>query len=164
MYNRAKHHPAFKKAVSGSAGTSDMREAMEIFKEWLDVTYPAGKAALRAEGFKPLMSKKCVERYLGTIEGSEGVSEMAKKFATVYVNLPKGKKLGNVLVDDSKPTEADWERRRYDALNALVPAGKEGSKEEWKLSELWKDDRSVSEGHLEMIAWGWSPVGEGKLP
>lgn len=37
MFNRAKHHPAMKKAVEGSAGTADIRAAMEVFREWLDV-------------------------------------------------------------------------------------------------------------------------------
>ena len=141
-----------------------MREAMEVFREWLDVTYPAAKDALRAGGFKPLLSKKTVEKYLPQIENSKSVSEDAKRFATVYAELPKGKKLGNVLVDDSKPMEHDWEARRYVALDRLVPEGKEPGEKEWKLSELWNDDRQLSDQHLEMVAWAWSPGAEGKLP
>ena len=68
MYNRAKHHPAMKKKIEGSAGTADMRQAMEVFKNWLDVTYPAEREGLRAGGFKPLLSKKVMERYLEKIE------------------------------------------------------------------------------------------------
>lgn len=164
MYHRAKHHPAMKKAVGGAASTQGMREAMEVFRTWLDETYPAAKESLRAGGFKPMLSKKVVERYLERIEGSKVVSEDAKAFAKVYVNLPKGKKLGNVLVDDSRPMEQDWEARRYAALDGLVPAGKEGGEKEWKLSELWNDDRDVADQHLELVAWAWSPVAESKLP
>ena len=164
MYHRAKHHPSMRKAAPGAASTQPMREAMEVFREWLDVTYPAAKDALRAGGFKPLLSKKTVEKYLPRIENSKSVSEDAKRFATVYAELPKGKKLGNVLVDDSKPMEHDWEARRYVALECLVPEGKEAGEKEWKLSELWNDDRQLSDQHLEMVAWAWSPGAEGKLP
>lgn len=164
MYHRAKHHPAMKKAADGAASTQGMREAMEVFRTWLDETYPAAKDDLRAGGFKPLLSKKVMERYLERIEGSSSVSADAKAFAKVYVNLPKGKKLGNVLVDDSKPMEQDWEARRYEALASLVPAGKEGGEKEWKLSELWNDDRKMTDQHLELVAWAWSPVAESKLP
>lgn len=164
MYNRAKHHPAMKKkSAESSDSTADMRAAMEVFKEWLDVTYPAEREALRAGGFKPLLSKKVVERYLEKIKASKKVSDDAKQFAKTYCSLGKGKRLGNVLVDDSKPAELDWERKRYEALDGLVPKGKEAEKE-WKMSELWTDEREVAEGHLELVAWAWSPVAESKLP
>jgi hypothetical protein len=184
MYNRAKHHPAMKKAVKGSAGTADMQAAMDVFKEWLDVTYPAEKDSLRAGGFKPLLSKKTVQRYLSDIEANKSVEAQAKSFAKMYAELPRGKKLGNVLVDDSKPAEPDCEslsstmlccisvdffdslgeRARYQSLYKLVPKGKEDDADAWKLSELWTDDRNVSAQHLQLIAWGWSPVAESKLP
>ena len=105
-----------------------------------------------------------MERYLPQIEGSKKVSDNAKRFAKVYAALPKGKKLGNVLVDHSKPEEPDWERERYTALDSLVLADKEGNEDGWKLSELWTDDREVTSQHLELVAWAWSPVKESKLP
>lgn len=168
MYNRAKHHPAMKRkrnnsTEDASASTSDMQAAMEIFREWLDVTYPAERSALRAGGFKPLLSKKTVEKYLPNIQASKKISAEAKQFAQLYCSLGKGKRLGNVLVDDSKPTEPDWERRRYEVLDKLVPKGKE-KEDGWKMSELWTEEKDVTEGHLELIAWAWSPVKEGKLP
>lgn len=163
MYNRAKHHPAMKKAAPGAASTKDMREAMDVFKHWIDVTYPAEKDALRAGGFKPLLSKRVVEKYLPRIEESDSIGAVAKQFARMYAALPKGKKLGNVLVDSSKPTEQDWEAKRYSALDLLVTEGKEESEGNWKLSELWRDDRELSATHLELVAWAWSPVAESKL-
>lgn len=162
MYNRAKHHPAMKKAVEGSASTADMQAAMSIFRHWLDVTYPAERDALRAGGFKPLLSKKVVEKYLERIRESAAVDVMGKRFAGVYCGLGKGKKLGNVLVDEGRPEEADWERTRYAALDGLVPEGWEGEVEEWE-GELWSEEGDVSERHLGLIAWGWSPVAERKL-
>ncbi|KAK4502042.1 hypothetical protein PRZ48_007853 [Zasmidium cellare] len=158
MYNRAKHHPAMKKAVEGSAGTSDMRAAMDVFRHWLDVTYPAERDALRAGGFKPLLSKKTVGKYLDRILEGKAVDDLGKQFAKMYCELPKGKKLGNVLVDDSKPEEADWERIRYDVLNELVPEGREESQD-----ESWSSKDKVGDVHLGFIAWAWSPVPERKL-
>ena len=137
---------------------------MEVFKHWLDVTYPAEKDAQRAGGFKPLLSKQVVQKYLLLIEKNSRMADDAKKFANVYAELPKGKKLGNVLVDNAKPMEHDWEARRYSKLDSLVPNGKEAGEKEWKLSELWNDDRQPSDAHLELIAWAWSPVSESKLP
>lgn len=161
MYNRAKHHPAMKKAVEGSASTSDMRAAMDVFRQWLDVTYPAERDALRLGGFKPLLKKEVVGRYLERIRESGSVDLMGKRFAEVYCGLPKRKKLGNVLVDDSKPEEPDWERKRYEALNELVEEGKEV----WEDGKLWSGESEgvVSEDHLGLIAWAWSPVAERKL-
>jgi len=165
MYNRAKHHPSMKKTkTDGGAGTADMRAAMDVFRTWLDETYPAGRDALRAGGFKPLLSKKAIQRYLPQIEASDDVSDYARAFAQMYATLPKGKRLGNVLIDDSKPTEPDWERKRYEALDQLVPTGKEDGADAWKLSELWTDEREVSAQHLELIAWAWTPTAETKLP
>ena len=163
MYHRAKHHPAMKQKTEGSAGTSDMRAAMDIFRKWLDVTYPEARDAQRAGGFKPLLSKACVERYLQQIESSEDVEDDAKVFANKYVSLAKGKKLGNVLMDDSKPTEADLDRKRYDALDGLISSEKQ-SVQAWDADELWVDKQNVTGQHLRLIAWAWSPVKEAKLP
>jgi len=171
MYHRAKHHPAMKKAgqneeKGGEDSTKDMKEAMAVFREWLDDTYPATKASMRGDGgFKPLLSKKIVEKYLERIEGSKNVGKEGKTFAKTYVELGKGKRLGNVLVEDSKPAEPDWEARRYSVLCDMVPEGKEEAGK-WDDEELWADDgkKEVSEEHLEMIAWAWSPMQERKLP
>ncbi|KAF2487533.1 hypothetical protein BDY17DRAFT_306907 [Neohortaea acidophila] len=162
MYHRAKHHPSMKKKVEGSAGLKDMDEAMAVFKHWLDVTYPEQKESLRRDGFKPLLSKECVERYLARIVGAD-LSDNARKFAEVYAKLPKGKRLANTLVDDKKPKEADWERLRYDCLDNLVPTDKESGAASWDSNELWSQDGQPTSQHLELIAWAWSPVSEAKL-
>ncbi|KAM3415436.1 hypothetical protein BST61_g8958 [Cercospora zeina] len=165
MFNRAKHHPSMKKAAEGSASTADMRAAMDVFRKWLDVTYPEAQVSLRAGGFKPLLPKNVVERHLSRLQDSSTVSEKAKQFANVYCQLPKGKKLGNVLVDDSKPMEPDWERTRYTELDRLLPFGaaKEDGPEAWKLSGLWNEDGTLSDEHLHLIAWAWSPVSDKRL-
>ncbi|RMY96860.1 hypothetical protein D0864_05026, partial [Hortaea werneckii] len=153
MFHRASHHPAMKKpatsssssgSAGGGGGTSQqgMKDAMAIFRHWLDETYPAAKSSLRAQGFKPLLSKHLVENFLPRILSSSSSSSSssglndnnadvdedadARAFAQRYVNLPKGKRLGNVLLDDGDPTGLDWEARRYRALCELVPEGKEG--------------------------------------
>ncbi|KAI6880341.1 hypothetical protein KC318_g7349 [Hortaea werneckii] len=201
MFHRASHHPAMKKtststtttsssSSSGSGGNSNnqqgMRDAISIFRHWLDDTYLAAKSALRAGGFKPLLSKPLVEKYLPLILSSSSSSGLkddddAKAFAQRYINLAKGKRLGNVLLDDADPTGLDWEGRRYRALCGLVPEGKEGV-EGWGEGELWEDgdgdegdgrsgggtkgkgsSKKVSNRHLQLIAWAWSPVAERKL-
>ena len=95
-------------------------------------------------------------------EGVKGMEE-AKQFAERYVALAVGKRLGNVLVDDAKPEESDWERRRYDMLSELVGEEKEDTKG-WEDRELWDSERKVTDKHLKLIGWAWSPIGERKLP
>ncbi|KAI7343685.1 hypothetical protein KC320_g9176 [Hortaea werneckii] len=209
MFHRASHHPAMKKqqpapsssgSVRGGDGNSQqgMKAAMSIFRHWLDETYPAAKSSLRAQGFKPLLSKDLVEKFLPRILSSSSSSSEsglpaddetdadaaadaaadARTFAQRYVHLPKGKRLGNVLLEDSDPTGLDWEGRRYRALCELVPEGKE-KETGWGVGELWDDHvdgggedgvgagkkgkKKVSDRHLRLIAWAWSPVGERKL-
>lgn len=174
---------------------------MSIFRTWLDTTYPTLQTSLRAQGFKPLLSKSVVNIYLSQIQAASPPpnnnsnnsnnnnnsktpsdnhnnnknKHMNSKFAEIYTNLPKGKKLGNVLVDESQPGEADWEIRRYQALDRIVPEGMEVEEEKEKEEEeeeakrrswkelLWDEEGKVSEWHLSMIAWAWSPVSERKL-
>ncbi|RMY67218.1 hypothetical protein D0863_07927 [Hortaea werneckii] len=207
MFHRASHHPAMKKpstSSSSGSGSGDgnsqqgMKAAMAIFRHWLDETYPAAKSSLRAQGFKPLLSKDLVEKFLPRILSSSSSSSEAvgpaddvdadadadaRTFAQRYAHLPKGKRLGNVLLDDSDPTGLDWEGRRYRALCELVPEGKE-KEIGWRVGELWDDHvdgggedgggedgvgagkkgkKKVSDRHLRLIAWAWSPVGERKL-
>lgn len=78
-------------------------------------------------------------------------------------------------MDESKPSEADWEIMRYQALNRIVPEGMEMEEEEGeeeggeegkrsRKELLWDEEgKKVSELHLSMIAWAWSPVSERKL-
>lgn len=156
MYHRAAHHPSMKRA---GADTSGMQEAMGIFRAWLDETYPAQKGKLRGGGFKPLLGREVVERYVARIMGE--VEGEGRTFAGVYVGLGKGKRLANVLVDEAQPGGRDWEVARYEALDGLVGEGKEVAKK-WEYDELWtKDDegrRVVTQKHLSLIAWAWSPV------
>ena len=165
MYHRAKHHPSMRKAGEGAASTAGMREAMDTFKTWIGRHVPC-RAGCSPSGWLQAVTQQedCPALSSAKIEESKTVSQEAKSFAKLYAELPKGKKLGNVLVDDSKPTEADREKKRYEALDGLVAEGKEAGDDAWKLSELWTDDRMVSEQHLELMAWAWSPVKESKLP
>ncbi|KAK4549569.1 hypothetical protein LTR36_006566 [Oleoguttula mirabilis] len=184
LFHRAKHHPTMKRKRAGGGevkggheagggggvdGAAGMKAAMDVFSEWLDVTYPASKAGLRGGGgFKPLLSKKTVGRFLPRISGSSELADDAKTFARMYVELGKGKRLGNVLVDETRPAELDWEAGRYGALCALVPEGKEAAPALWEEeAELWcgegDGEREVTAWHLELIAWAWSPLPERKL-
>ena len=155
LWHRANGHPH---------KNPQIEEAMKIFRNWLDKTYPESKESLRAGGWKPLLSKNCVKKYLPRVKEAK-IDDMneALQFAERYVGLAKGKRLGNVLMDDAKPEEADWERKRYDILCGLVPKGKDQAKD-WTDEELWDGERKVTGEHLKLIAWAWSPLGERKLP
>jgi hypothetical protein len=147
MYHRATHHPH---------KTPAMEAAMAIFKEWIDLTYPAAKANLRGNGgFKPLLSKEVVQRFVPRIESQ--LSKDDTKFADVYLGMTKNKRMGNVLLDDKDPGGKDWEIERYEALSRLVPISKD-DKSGWKYEELWTEKKEPTAEHLRLIAWAWSPV------
>lgn len=145
MYNRAKHHPH-------SSNNKDMQAAMAIFREWLDETYPAAKDA--QIDFKPLLRRDVVEKYLPALK-NEGV---VTKWAEMYIALPKGKRLANVLMDDEKPDEADMAKVRQDVLEELVSdrgdAGLPGKNDD----HMWNQHAGISSWHLKLVAYGWSPV------
>jgi hypothetical protein len=128
---------------------------MGIFNEWLKATYPNSKKALRAAGFKPVLSKETVSAYAPKCRSALSKSDL--RFLDLYVDLPKNKRLANVLLDSKQPGEKDWEQERYDVLCGLVPEGKEESKK-WTGEELWDDEKQPTKEHLRLIAWGWSPV------
>lgn len=144
MYHRAKHHPH-------SSNNKDMQAAMTIFRKWLDETYPAARDS--QIDFKPLLRRDVVEKYLPRMRSSE----LDTKWAEMYVALPKGKRLANVLMDDEKPGEADLARVRQDILEKLMneqgDAGLPGKDDK----ALWDGD-GVSSWHLKAMAYGWSPV------
>ncbi|KAL9051190.1 MAG: hypothetical protein Q9162_006168 [Coniocarpon cinnabarinum] len=145
MFHRAKNHPH-------SDGNADIEAAMSVFRKWLDETYPRAKE--ERKDFKPLLSKKTVQRYLDTIKKAK----VDSSFAEVYVSLPPRKRLANVLVDEKHPEEPDWEKNRENKLIELTKKTGEKPSED----ELWEDEKST-EWHLECIAWAWSPVSERKL-
>lgn len=161
LYHRANNHPSIKKAKASDDGPEGIRDALAIFKTWLDETYPASKAALRVGGgFKPLLSKAIVIKLMPTLEANKAkIGSDALEFAKLYTSLPKNRRLGNVLLDDEKPGEADWEVRRYEVLASIVPEDKEDSKS-WEKAELWDGEGGLSAEHLKLVAWAWSPVGD----
>lgn len=145
MYHRANHHPH-------SSNNKDMQAAMSIFREWLDETYPAAKAA--QTDFSPVLKKDVVEKYLPKIRDHV----LDTKWSEKYVELPKGKRLANVLMNDDQPGEADLARARQDALEALLKERGDDKPPSKDDKSLWDGDSEVSPWHLECIAYGWSPV------
>jgi len=146
LYNRATHHPH---------KTPGIEAAIAVFKEWIEVTYPAAKQKLRGDGgFKPLLSKEVVTKYLPLIK--KKLSKEDVTFATIYIELGKGKRLGNILVDEEAENGDDWETERCKVLDKLVSVGKE-ERTSWTNEELW-DGKEPTVEHLNLIAWAWSPV------
>jgi hypothetical protein len=78
------------------------------------------------------------------------------RFAEFYVHLEKGKRLGNILIDDAIEDGGDWESERYTNLDRLVPEGKE-HKGGWTDAELW-DGKPLTPVHLKLVSWAWSPA------
>ena len=107
-----------------------------------------------------MLSKTVVTKIMPSLEANKAkIGADALEFAKLYTSLAKNKRLGNVLLDDEKPGEADWEVKRYEALALLVPEDKEESKS-WDKSELWDGEGGLSIEHLKLIAWAWSPLGD----
>ena len=146
MFYRAKNHPH-------SKGNKDIEAAMEVFRTWLDETYP--KAKEDRKDFKPLLSKKTVAKYLDVITKAK----VDASFAQVYVDLPPKKRLANVLVDEKHPEEPDWEKTREEKLVELTKDKGEKPSDD----DLWEGEKTPSTWHLQCIAWAWSPVSERKL-
>lgn len=87
---------------------------------------------------------------------SEG---MDTKWAEMYVALPKGKRLANVLMDDEKPGEADLAKVRQDVLEGLISGRGDADLPGKDDKALWDGHGdAVSSWHLKAIAYGWSPV------
>ena len=170
MYYRAKHHPARKKyelnpkSDKAASQGETFQEAMEILEKWLKHDYPEAKKRKREEGkeFKPLLKKETVKKYLDRVNRLDGFDE-GKRFAELYAEYPKGKRLANVLVEDGKPEGRDWEILREIELGKLVDerqaAGQKGEE------GLWDEKKGgCSDWHLRCVGWAWSPVGERRLP
>ena len=141
MFYRAKNHPH-------SKGNHDMEAAMRVFRRWLDETYPQAKKERQL--FKPVLPKETVKKFLQQIKDDPQVDS---RFAEMYVDLPKGKRLANVLVDDEHPEEPDWERERESALANIVkdPAQKRPKE------ELWAEKEEPSTWLLQCISFAWTP-------
>lgn len=146
MYYRAKHHPH-------SSNNKDMQAAMAVFRNWLDETYPTARDA--QVDFKPLLRKDVVEKYLPRMRDRK----LDTKWSEKYIELPKTKRLANVLVDDEKPGEADLAIARQDALAALMKETGFDEPPSKNDESLWDGHGDgVSSWHLKCIAYGWSPV------
>ncbi|KAK5953487.1 hypothetical protein OHC33_005431 [Knufia fluminis] len=151
MFHRAKHHPH-------SEGNTDMQAAMAIFRTWLDETYPALRAAQRDF---PLLKRGVVELYLPRIrelaDSGNGKLDVDPRWAEMYIALPKGKRLANVLMDEERPGEADLARVRQDVLEEVIEGvgGEVPGKDD---PVLWGDGgEGLSAMHLKCIAYGFSP-------
>lgn len=139
MYHRAAHHPH----MSTSPG---IQEGMAVFREWLGLTYPAER--VKQEEYKPVLSKKCVESWLPILKEKGTDTAWAER----YVQLARGKRLGNVLLDDKDPQGQDMESQRFEKLVDLNPEGETQS--------LWADRRTPAPWHAQCIAYAWSPYSE----
>lgn len=131
-----------------------MDAAMAVYEKWLKETYPKEKAEQRV--FKPVLSKKVMELFLPDLKNDQKIDT---RFAELYVTLESRKKLANVLVDNTKPGEPDWDKTRVDALSKLVP----DENNEVDDDALWEKDGVPSHYHLSLIAWAWTPLSEYKL-
>jgi hypothetical protein len=145
------------RARTHSHQTPAMREAAALFHEWMTITYPLAKDSLRAGGgFKPVLPKEVLANLRGEMV-DKGLTQNDLRFVDFYINLGRGLRLANQLVDPKKPGERDWDVERYQSLCRLVPEDKE-TIDDWQYSELWDDNKMPTTKHLKLIAWGWTPV------
>lgn len=147
MYYRAKHHPH-------SKGNKNMEAAMAVFRKWLDETYPSERA-IRPD-YKPVIKREIVQRFFERMKSDPGIDE---SWAQMYVDLPKGKRLANTLMDDAHPEGPDMVTERDEHLTKLT-GGRTDNIDE----DLWDEEgKTVTAWHLRCIAYAWSPVAESKL-
>lgn len=144
MCSRAKHHPN---------KTKDIEAAIAVFEKWLGETYPRERAEQRT--FK-LLTKTTVRSLLPQLKQA---GSLDTAFAEMYVQLEARRRLANVLVREKEPGQPDWDRTRVDRLSELVPNEKNNVDE----GDLWTEGGRLSQYHLSLVAWGWSPVSEYKL-
>ncbi|KAK5106083.1 hypothetical protein LTS08_000199 [Lithohypha guttulata] len=155
MYHRAAHHPS-------SAKNANIQAAMEIFRHWLDSTYVEAKKAQRDF---PLLKKDVVEQYLPLLQDRVDELGIEVEWTEKYVDLPKGKRLANVLMDDTKPDKRDLAVVRQNFLDKLVGDKFDGAIPDKKDSKLWIEDgkREPSDLHLKLIGYGFSPASADQL-
>lgn len=145
MYHRAAHHPSGKT-------NNNIQAAMKVFRKWLDETYPTARAAQQDY---PLLKKDVVVAYLPVIKEKLGDAET--DWATLYSGLPKGKRLANTLMDETKPAERDLAVVRQNSLAQAIEDYYEGKIPLKKDEKLWEGD-VPSFMHLKLIAYAFSPV------
>ena len=150
LYHRAKGHPH---------RTAGIESAISVFEHWLTQTYHEQKDA--QDDFKPLLSKKAVQRFLPLMRKDDIVDE---RFAEMYVLLAPRKRLANMLVDEGDPKGRDWEAERLAVLRDLVPEGRVFGEDELEPPVDIPGWKWMSSKHLQLIAWAWSPLKESQLP
>lgn len=150
MYHRAKHHPH---------PSDGMRDAMDVFKLWIDETYPVLKSDQDKwkKGMVGRPNLKLLVPVLRKLLGDAGETEELRYLGAAMEAINTGKRLANVLVNDKEPGGLDWERARQQRLDELV-----GERQDWTAAELWRSEAGTIESlptieHARILAWAWTP-------
>jgi hypothetical protein len=154
MYNRAKYHPHL---------NDNMKEAMEVFKDWLDKNKNI-KNKMKEEEFKYLkLDEVNFWEQLAEIYNVSHVARGIKKatrtddgFLTVYRKL-KGKKgkMCNIPVKKTNPGGLDWWTQRQNFIKARLGQIKKKNTPLFNTKGKYKD--LPSKQHIVLIMNGYSP-------
>ena len=149
MYYRAKHH---------KNQTKNMREAMKVFKKWLDNRknnnndYPYLKLSLVKK------YEKLAEEYNISLKsrGLEKPTTSDEGFLVVYKRLKgNSNKLKKCLVKKSVPNGIDWFQKRNNQVKAKYGQAKKMKLKLFHESGKYKD--LPTKIHTNMIMWAYSP-------
>ena len=152
MYYRAKYHPN---------QTKDMKEAMKIFKDWLDKKKKKQKGGSKLS-YLPLSIIKPFEKlanYYGVSKKARGLEKPTttdEGFLVIYKRI-KGdsSKLKEIPCKKSNPSGVHWDRKRD-----IEVKGKFGQMKRMKIPLYQKEGELKglpTKMHVIMVMWAYSP-------
>ena len=153
MYYREKHHPHINK---------DMKEAMKIFKKWLDNYKKKNKKGGSKYKF---LNFKIIKEYLKLAEyykiskvarGLEKPKTSDVGFLTIYKKYKNNpEKLNDIPIKQNKPDGSKWSKTRINRINAKL-----GQIKKMKL-KLYNTEGKLkgfpTKMHVILIMWAYTP-------
>lgn len=152
MFHRAKHHPS-------SASNLNIQAAMEVFEYWLKHTYPAAKHEKPQRKYPLPKTRSVIEVFMPMISQKASELGINLRWTERYLSIEhKGKRLANVLMDNSMPWEQDLAIVRQHGLDGVIDQDFGGLIPKKDDGRLWKDGRVPSDIHLRLLAYAYSPA------
>lgn len=99
-----------------------------------------------------------VEAFITVLKEKADELGIEIEWAQKYLGLKKGKRLANVLMDDSQPGERDLAVVRQNELDRIVEEDFDGKIPAKSDPRLWAEDRTPSDAHLQLLAYAFTPA------